>query len=388
MAKGSSPWGRKPGGTGGRPSGTGGGIGGGSGSNKPPFDKIWRDSHARMRGMMGGYGPPSEKRTAGMIVAALLLLWVGSGIYRVNSDEMGVVLRFGEYHRTTTPGLNYHLPYPIETVQIPSVTSVNKVEIGYRGTVAENPNIRVAKSAIGDATMGFGTPQNREGLMLTEDRNIVDIDFEVQWKIDASAPEKFLFNLRDPEDSVKAVGESAMREVIGRNRLEDILTTAQSQIAEDTRTIMQQIFDEYDAGIEIISVNLSRPDVPQPVIDEFQDVKRAEQNKETAESVAEGYRNEIIPQAKGEAAQMEQQALAYKSKVIADAQGDVARFNSVYHEYVQAKDVTKKRMYLETMEAVMKGMPKTIIDPAARGNGGTVQMLPVPSIKSATPVTQ
>jgi len=385
MAKNTNPWGRKPG-PGGRPPGStppGGGMGGGN-APRPDLDALLRQGHARMRGMFGDGDSSNEKRTIGLIVIAVLVLWAGSGFYRVNSDELGVVMRFGQYHRTTTPGLNYHLPFPVEQVLIPSVTSVNKVEVGYRGTAAENPTVRSARFA--SDSMGTGNPQNREGLMLTEDRNIVDIDFEVQWKIDASAPDKFLFNMRDPAGSIKAVAESAMREVIGQHKLDDVLTTAQSEIAEDTKAIMQQIFNEYDAGVEIIAVNLSRPDVPQPVIDEFQDVKRAEQNKETAESVAEGYRNEMLPQAKGEAAQMEQQALAYKSKVIADAEGDVARFNKIYAEYVLAKDVTKKRIYLETMEEVMKGMPKTIIDPAARGNGGMVQMLPVPTTAPVAPV--
>lgn len=381
MPKPSNPWGRKPS-AGGRPGGTSGNSSSGGNAPRPDLDALLRQSHARMRGMMGNAGNGNEKRTAFAIFGILVLVWVASGLYRVDSNELGVVLRFGEYNRTTNPGLNYHLPYPVETVIIPSVTSINKVEIGYRGTVADNPSVRTAKLA--NFSMGEGMPQNREGLMLTEDRNIVDIDFEVQWKIDASAPQKFLFNMRDPEGSIKAVAESAMREVIGRNKLDDVLTTAQSQIAEDTKTIMQQIFNEYDAGVEIIAVNLSRPDVPQPVIDEFQDVKRAEQNKETAESVAEGYRNELLPKAKGEAAQMEQDALAYKAKVIADAEGDVARYNSIYKEYLQAKDVTKRRMYLETMEAVMKDMPKMIIDPSARGNGGAVQMLPVPTPKAAS----
>lgn len=379
MPKQSNPWGRKPSQGGGRPGGPSGNNSGGN-APRPDLDALLRQSHARMRGMMGNAGNGNEKRTALAILGVIALVWVASGLYRVDSNELGVVLRFGEYNRTTNPGLNYHLPYPVEQVIIPSVTSINKVEIGYRGSAAENPTVRVAKGA--NYSMGEGMPQNREGLMLTEDRNIVDIDFEVQWKIDASSPQKFLFNMRDPEDSIKAVAESAMREVIGRNKLDDVLTTAQSQIVEDTKIIMQQIFNEYDAGVEIIAVNLSRPDVPQPVIDEFQDVKRAEQNKETAESVAEGYRNELLPKAKGEAAQMEQDALAYKAKVIADAQGDVARYNSIYKEYSLAKDVTKRRMYLETMEAVMKDMPKMIIDPAARGNGGAVQMLPVPMPKA------
>lgn len=382
MAKRPNPWGRKPT-PGNRPTGSGP-VGSGGGNNpRPDLDQLLRQSHARMRGMMGNAGDGNEKRTLIWMVAIIAVLWIGSGIYRVNSDELGVVLRFGEYNRTTTPGLNYHLPYPVEQVMIPSVTSVNRVEIGYRGSAQENPNVRTARFA--GATSDMASPQNREGLMLTEDRNIVDIDFEVQWKIDAGAPQKFLFNMRDPEQSIKAVAESAMREVIGRNTLDDVLTTAQSQIAEDTKGIMQEIFNDYDAGIEIIAVNLSRPDVPQPVIDEFQDVKRAEQDKETAESVAEGYRNELLPKAKGEAAQMEQEALAYKAKVIADAEGDVARFNQIYAQYSQAKDVTKRRLYLETMEEVMKGMPKVIVDPAARGNGGMVQMLPVPTRTGGTP---
>jgi membrane protease subunit HflK len=294
------------------------------------------------------------------------------------------VLRFGQYQRTSPPGLNYHLPAPIETVIIPSVTTVNKVEIGYRAGGADNPNIRLAKSPLASNRASTDAVQNQEGLMLTGDRNLVDIDFEVQWKIDATNPEKFLFNMRNPAGNVKFVAESAMREVIGRTTLDDVLTGAQSQIAEDTKTLMQQVFNEYDAGIEIIAVNLSRPDVPQPVIDEFQDVKRAEQDKQTAESVAEGYRNEIIPRAKGDAAKMLQDAEAYKSKVIADATGNASRFKQIYTEYAQAKDVTKRRMYLETMEEVLKGMPKIVVD---SNKGGPVSVLPLqmPSPTKAAP---
>lgn len=367
-----SPWGNK--GSGNRnPLGNGGNSGDKppfSGGGNNPFDKYLRDKHDKMRGLMGG---GDEHKLFFVICAGLFGLWLASGIYRVNSDEMGVVLRFGKYHHTTTPGLNYHLPYPIEQVIIPSVTTVNKVEIGYRAGGAENPNIRAKKlaSVASDAAM----PVNNEGQMLTGDRNIVDIDFEVQWKIDAAAPEKFLFSMRDPAGNVKAVAQSAMREVIGRTTLDDVLTGAQSQIAEDTKTLMQQMFDEYDAGVEILAVNLSRPDVPSPVIDEFQDVKRAEQDKQTAESVAEGYRNQIIPQAKGEAAKMIQDAEAYKAKVVADASGDASRFSQIYAQYSQAKDVTKRRMYLETMESVLKGMPKVIV--GSGKNGGPLPVLPL-----------
>lgn len=351
----------------------GGSSGGGKGPGNP-FEKIIQDSRDRMRNALPRGGRDGNPRDLILVVFAVFaVLWLGSGIYRVNSDELGIVMRFGQYTRTALPGLNYHLPAPIESVMIPSVTTVNTVEIGRRSGHAENPGVRVARLAAGPRAGNAIVPQS-EGLMLTGDRNIVDIDFTVQWKIDATNPEKFLFNMRNPAGNVRIVAESAMREVIGRTRLDDVLTGAQSQIAEDTKTLIQQMFDEYDAGIEIIAVNLSRPDVPPPVIDEFQDVKRAEQDKQTAESVAEGYRNEIIPRAKGEAAKMLQDAEAYKAKVVADAQGNASRFKQIHAEYAQAKEVTKRRMYLETMEEVLKGMPKLVME---NGKGGALPVLPI-----------
>ncbi len=383
MADPNNPWGRKPSGGG----NSGGGMGGGKppiGGGPNPFEKIIRDSQDKLREAINkNNGPEGEGYSAFAIgFVVLTMLWLATGIYRVNSDELGVVLRFGQYSRTTAPGLNYRLPMPMEQVIIPSVTTVNTVEIGNRAGAANNPGIRVAKYSSAMDSASATTMEQTEGLMLTGDRNIVDIDFTVQWKIDAGAPEKFLFNMRNPEGNVKTVAESAMREVIGRNKLDDVLTGAQSQIAEDARNLMQQMFDEYDAGIEILAVNLSRPDVPQPVIGEFQDVKRAEQDKQTAESVAEGYRNEIIPRAKGDAAKMLQDAEAYKSKVIADATGNASRFKQIYTEYSQAKEVTKRRMYLETMEEVFKGMPKIVME-----KGGQVSVLPLtmPTPKAAQP---
>ena len=356
------PWGNTPG---------GGGRGAGGKRPEPPqhdLDELIRKGQESMKGFLGG-GGGSNGRTIAIVGLVIGLLWLGSGIYRVNPDELGVVLRFGEYHRTTGPGLNSHLPYPAETVLIPSVTSVNKEEVGFR-------------SNLNDRRSGATTGLDKESLMLTGDRNIVDIDFEVQWKIDATVPQDFLFNVRNPSRIIKPVAESAMREVIGRNNLDAVLTTAQSQIAEDTKEIMQAMLDDYSAGIEVIAVNLSRPDVPAPVIDEFQDVKRAEQDRETAESVAEGYRNEILPKAKGQAVQMVQEAEAYKNKVVADAEGDVARFLSVYEEYRLAKDVTRKRIYLETMEDIMAGMQKVIVDGSA-GNG-VLPYLPLQELRSRT----
>lgn len=361
------PWGNTP----------GGGSGGGGGKKPEPpqadLEDIIRRAQESLKEMFGGGGGDKKdggnfngggKRAVILVGMGIVLLWLASGIYRVEPDELGVVLRFGEYHRKSDPGLNYHLPYPVETVLIPSVTSINRIEVGYRSGVSDRQ----------------GGGSENESLMLTGDRNIVDIDFEVQWKIDATVPQDFLFNVRNPTEMIKPVAESAMREVIARTPLEDVLTTAQSMIAEDTRQIMQDMLDSYKAGVEVVAVNLSRPDVPSPVLDEFQDVKRAEQDRETAESVAEGYSNEIIPRAKGLAVQMVQEANAYKNRIVADAEGNVARFVSVYDEYRQAKDVTRKRIYYETMEEVMSGMNKVIIDDKA-GNG-VLPYLPLQELKS------
>lgn len=369
MVERKSPWGKSSGG-GNSGGGQGGGFGGGKRPEGPDLDALIRKSHDKFKQTFGPH--MSESRMAGVILAAFAVLWLVSGVYRVNSDELGVVLRFGEFNRLGNPGLNYHLPYPIETVLIPSVTSVNKVEIG-KNSDADNPTVRSSRMM----AAADGVAPLSENLMLTGDRNIVDIDFEVQWKINASRPQDFLFNMRDPEASVRSVAKSAMREVIGRNDLGDILTIAQSEIAEETKELMQGMFDAYGAGIEVIAVNLSRPDVPGDVIGEFQDVKRAEQDKETKETKAEGYRNDILPQARGEAIQMVQKSEAYKSRVVAEAKGDASRFNAIYAQYVNAKEVTRERMYLETMEQVLKGMPKVIVD-GAKGNFLPYMPLPAP----------
>lgn len=369
------PKGDKPNPWGGNESSGNGGKGNRPGNdNGPDLDDLIRKSQARMKGAMGGGNGELSPRAIVLGLLALIVLWGASGVYRVNTDELGVILRFGEYHRIETPGLSWHMPYPVERVLTPSVTSINKVEVGNVQDILR----RAAKNASGSMI----DARDRESMMLTADRNIVDVSFDVQWKIDATAPQDFLFNVRSADSIVKPVAESAMREVIGRNVLdeENITETMgdvfqnQSAIAQETKQIMQEMLDAYNAGIEVISVNLSKPDVPGPVIDEFQDIKRAEQDKRTAQNIAEGYRNEIIPTAKGEAEQMFQQAQAYRDRVIAESEGDAARFLSVYNEYKLAKDVTRKRMYLETMEEVMGGMPKYII---GQGGNGVLPFLPL-----------
>lgn len=350
-----------------------------NGSNRPPrgdqeFEEFLRRGQERMKDMFGkggnggsGGGSDNSGKLGGFIIlGVLLLIWLASGFYIVDTQEQGVVLRFGEYHRSDPPGLHYHYPWPIERVYTPRVTDINKVEIGFR----DDPRSRGGRLSI---------PQ--ESLMLTGDLNIVDVNFVVQWKINSVNTEDFLFNVRRADAMVKPVAESAMREVIGQMDLEKIITSGQTEITNSSKEIMQKMLNDYGAGVQIVSVNLNRPDVPADVIDAFQDVKRAEQEKNTLINKAEAYRNDIIPRARGRAVKEEQQALAYKRQVTERAQGDVARFLSVYDEYRQAKDVTKKRIYLETMENILSRMNKFIID--EKGGKGVLPYLPLNELRKS-----
>lgn len=371
---GQGPWGPRPSGGG---SGSGSGGGGPRRPNdpqQPDFNELLRRSQESFNNMFGGSG---GYRSFILVGIGLVVLWLGTGIYRVNADELGVVQRFGQYHRTTEPGLHYHLPYPVESVQKPSVTSINTVDIG---SSAGQLNQQIY-SRSGASVSGMSPLQ--ESQMLTGDSNIVEINFEVQWKINAAEPEKFLFNVRDAAGTVKPVAESAMREVVGQMKLQDILTTEQGTIATRTQEIIQGVLDEYDAGIEVAGVNISKPDVPDEVIESFQDVKKAQQDRETTVNVAQRYRNEIIPKANGDASRMEQEALAYKNQVVNRAEGDTSRFLAVYEQFRLAQDVTRKRMYLETMEEVMRGMQKIILDDKATSAGGVVPYLPLRELSPA-----
>ena len=361
-----SPWGRPSG-------GSGGNGGGGNGGNEPPrgnippegpdFDEILRRARQQYQQMFEGDGNDGKKG-AMIAVGAVVLLWLASGIYFVKADEQGVVMRFGAYDRTASSGLNYHLPIPFETVETPRVTSINRVEVGYHSA-----NARVGKA--GDAANG-------ESLMLTGDENIVDVDFEVQWKID-SAPD-YLFNVRNPEDTVKAVSESAMREVMGREKIASVLAEGKLKVEQDTKKLIQDTLNGYKAGIEVVSVNLLKADPPAQVIDAFRDVQTARADLETARNQAEAYRNDILPKARGLAQQMILEAEGYKQEVIARAQGEASRFLAVYNEYKEAKDVTRKRMYIETMEDILQGMNKVVVD--GHATQGVQPYLPLPELKA------
>ncbi|NYZ17708.1 FtsH protease activity modulator HflK [Azospirillum sp. RWY-5-1] len=354
---GGGPWGPPPGGGGpnpwGRPSG-----GGGGGPQPPDLEELLRRSQDRLKRVMpGGFG---SGRGVAIVVGVLAAIWLASGIYRVEPDEQGVVMRFGEWVRTEQPGLRYHLPNPIETVLSPKVTRVNRIEVGYRSA--------------GDGRRGDRDVPD-ESLMLTGDENIIDVDFSVFWVIKDAG--EFLFKIRDPEATVKKAAESAMREVIGRTDLQPALTEARQQIEQQTLQLLQAMLDEYQAGIEVTQVQLQKADPPSPVIDAFNDVQRARADRERLRNEAEAYRNDIIPRARGEAERLVQEASAYREQVISLAQGDADRFRKVYEAYSLSKDVLAQRMYLETMEEVLQGTNKVIIDGNAQGAQGVVPYLPL-----------
>jgi len=306
------------------------------------------------------------------VIAVLLAGVIGFFAFtvRVNPDELGVVLRFGKYVRLMSPGLNFRMPYPIETVYLPKVTRVNRIEIGMRGS--------------GDAG-GVGASVRdvpEESLMLTGDENIVDVDFQVLWRInDAPA---FLFNIQNPTTTVKEVAESAMREVVGQNNIQDLLTEKRNEAELAVQKLMQTILDTYKAGIEITQVRLQKVDPPAQVIDAFRDVQAARADQERIRNEADAYSNRVIPEARGEAQRILQGAQAYKEQTVNEAQGQAARFISVYTEYQKAPDVTRRRMFLETMERVFGDMDKIIIDEQSGGQG-VVPYLPLNELMKSQP---
>ncbi|MGE5506127.1 MAG: FtsH protease activity modulator HflK [Actinomycetota bacterium] len=352
---GNGPWGRGPG---------GGNGGGGGGMPGPDFEEIIRRGQEKLRramprqGFGGGQG-------LGVIIALVVAAWAATGIYRVNPDEQGVVMRFGKWVDTTEPGLHYHLPYPIEGVLLPKVTKVNQMQFGFRTTADRT-----------DHRPGRGVPE--ESRMLTGDENIVEADFAVFWRIKDAG--KFLFNLRDPEATVKVAAESAMREVIGRNPIQAALSDKREQIALQAQQELQALLDSYQAGIAVQQVQLQKVDPPGAVIDAFNDVQRARADQERARNEAEAYRNDIIPRARGDAERLVQESEAYKEQVVNLADGDAKRFTAVYQAYRQAEDVTARRLYIETMEEVLKNATKVVIDPSAKG---VVPYLPLPELKKA-----
>lgn len=357
---GGGPWG--PSGGGGN-RGNGGGGGGGNMPQPPDLEEAIRKGQDALRRFVpGGFG---GGRVFAIIVLVAVVLWIVSGFYRVLPDEQGVVTRFGAYEETTGAGLHWHLPYPIEEVTRPKVTRVNRVEIGFRSAGDQ-----------GRSDVSRQIPE--EALMLTGDENIVDINFTIFWVISDAG--RYLFNVRDPEATVKAAAESVMREIVGQTPIASALAEGRGAIEARARTDLQAILDTYESGIQVTQAQLLKVDPPSQVVDAFRDVQRARADQERLRNEAEAYRNDIIPRARGEAEQLIQEAEAYKQEVVARASGDAQRFNDVYESYSSAKDVTVRRIYLETMEEVLGNANKLIIDQSASGSG-VLPYLPLPELQ-------
>src|SRR5215475_10255517 len=362
------PWSNQGGG----PWGSGGGGGKGpwgsgpqpsGGSTPPDLEELLRRSQDKLRTVLPG-GNLGGKGII-LLLAAAILAWFVSGVYRVDTNEYGVVLRFGAFNRYAEPGLNYHLPYPIETALTPQITVVRQIHIGMR----QVDDLRRG-STIRDVP--------EESLMLTGDENIVDVDFTVFWQVKKDKVSEFLFNIQQVENSVKAVAEAAMREVVGRTSIQPILTGARAGIELEVQELTQKILDYYGAGVMITQVQMAKVDPPQSVIDSQRDVQVARADAEKAQNEAQRYANSIVPEARGKAAKIQQDSEAYREQTVAEAKGQAARFLKVYEEYKKAPDVTRQRIYYETMEKVFKGTEKIILDPGAAT--GAVPFLPLPEL--------
>ncbi|MCW5680734.1 MAG: FtsH protease activity modulator HflK [Xanthobacteraceae bacterium] len=350
------PWGsgpRGPWGSGPQP---------GPGGNQPPdLEELIRRGQDRLKSVLPGSGSFGGRGIIILLFAAVLV-WLLSGFYRVNTDEQGIVLRFGRFHQTTQPGLNYHLPYPIETVLTPRVTFENKIDIGV--TIVDD--FRRGGRVVRDVP--------EESLMLTGDENIVDVDFSVFWRI-KNAPD-FLFKIQNPEGTIKAVAESVMREVIGGRQIQPILTGARQNIEQEVLKLMQKVLDSYEAGVLVTRVQLQKVDPPSQVIDAFRDVQAARADAERLQNEAQTYANRVVPEARGEAAKILQAAEAYRERTVVEARGEALRFLSVLEEYKKAPAVTRQRIYLETMERVLNGIDKVILE-NNKGGQGVVPYLPL-----------
>ena len=357
------------GGGGGGPWGTGGPGGpwgsGGRGFQPPNFeDSLRKLQNFLKRWLPGGGAGLGGGRGWLLGFIVILFLWLLSGFYRVEPDQEGLVLRWGAFDRKATPGLNYHLPSPIEEALTPIVTRINRIEIGYRTNQAVSRSTEVPE----------------ESLMLTGDENIVDINFTVFWLVKDA--KDYVFNIRNPELTVKAASESAMREIIGHTDIANALAEGRGKIETDTEALAQSILDYYGAGIEITQVQLQKVDPPGPVIDAFRDVQSAKIDEQRLVNEAEAYRNDVVPRAHGDASRISQESQAYKAQVVLQAQGDAARFQSVYQAYAVSQDVTARRLYIETMESILKNTNKVVIDRSASGSG-VLPYLPLPAIPAS-----
>lgn len=340
----------------------------GDNQGPPDLEDVWRDFNQRLSGIFGGKrggsgggrgGPQlpefSFKQFGGGIWALLALIvvvWLASGFYTVDANERGVVLRFGKLVETTEPGLRWRLPYPIETHENVDLSGVRTVEIGYRGTERNK--------------------MLRESLMLTDDANIINIQFAVQYIL--KDPEDYLFNNRYPEDAVMQAAETAMREIVGKSPMDFVLYEGREEIAASAHESMQRILDRYETGITISRVTMQNAQPPEQVQAAFDDAVKAGQDRERQRNEGEAYANDVVPRARGAAARLKEEANAYRERVVAKAEGEASRFDQLYTQFKQAPQVTRERLYLDTMQEVLSKSSKVLVD--AR-NGGNVMLMPL-----------
>ncbi|MDP1535563.1 MAG: FtsH protease activity modulator HflK [Burkholderiales bacterium] len=337
-------WGRRP---------------GGGNQGPPDLDEIWRNLNRKLNRLLGGKGggngatPSSGGPSAGamgggagLLLALVVVVWIASGFYIVNEGQRGVVLRFGKFIETTMPGPRWHLPYPVETAEVVNVAQVRTVEVGYRNNV---------KSKV-----------LKESLMLTDDENIIDVQFAVQYIL--KSPSDFLFNNRGPEDSVLQAAETSIREIVGRNSMDFVIFEGRAEVAARAQKLMQEILDRYGTGISISKVTMQNAQPPEQVQASFDDAVKAGQDRERQKNEGEAYANDVIPRARGQASRLTQEAEGYRGRVIEQSEGDASRFRQIVAEYSKAPQVTRDRLYIDAMQQIMSNTSKVLIDQKSGGN--------------------
>lgn len=329
-------------------------------SGPPDLDKLWQDFNQRLTRLLGnksggggdsnggGFNPGMKGAGVGVgaIAAVVALLWLASGFFTVQEGQTGVVMTFGKYSHSTTPGFNWRWPYPIQSHEIVNVSQVRTVEVGYRAN-AKNK-------------------QPKEALMLTDDENIIDIQFAVQYTLKSASD--WIFNIRDPEETVRQVAETSIREIVGKNKMDFVLYEGREKVALDTSQLMQRILDHYQAGVQITNVTMQGVQPPEQVQAAFDDAVKAGQDRERQKNEGQAYANDVIPKARGAASRLLQEAEAYSARVTANAEGDASRFKQVLTEYQKAPAVTRDRMYLDTMQQIFANTTKVMVDAKSGSN--------------------
>jgi membrane protease subunit HflK len=349
----------------------------GGGGGPPDLDELWKRFNQRLNSLLGGKrrsdgggsgggtgGKPSFRVPggAGLLVALAVLVWLASGFYIVDAGQRGIVLRFGKYVETTMPGPRWHLPYPFESAEVVNVDQVRTVEIGYRNNVKSK--------------------MLNESIMLTDDENIIDLQFSLQYTI--KDPVEYLFQNRDPDEAVRQAAESAMREVVGKSKMDFVLYEGRAEVADKATKLTQDILDRYKTGINISKLNMQNAQPPEQVQAAFDDAVKAGQDRERLKNEGQAYANDVIPKAKGVAARLHEEALGYQQKVVADAEGEASRFSQILVQYEKAPQVTRERMYQDAMQQVLSSTTKVMVDDK---QGGNLLYLPLDKLMQAAGAT-